>query len=163
MTHAERLDAIRFRVHVPGTEISAQLAHRDQIRIDFGTDANYRQLSDHDVEHYITALARLLFAQWLRSYRQTLDEHIVAEPGVDNWQDREFYDAREKIVAHGASEDGLIRLAADGLRNITVRLAPGTVGRLTEGECVDDVRGAAQALIEDYTGQVAELKERIYQ
>jgi hypothetical protein len=161
-THAERLDEIRFRVYVPGTEISAELAHRDQIRVDFGSAATYRQLSEHDVEHYLTALARLLFAQWLRSYRQTLDEHIVAEPGVDNFLDREFYDAREKIVARGQSDDGLIRLTADGLRNIAVRLTPGTVGRLTEGECVDGVRVAAAALIEDYTGQVAELKERIY-
>src|SRR5689334_22183929 len=120
MTHAERLDAIRFRVHVPGTEISAELAHRDQVRIDFGLSATYGQLRDQDVEHYLTALARLLFAQWLRSYRQTLDEHIVAEPGIDNGQDREFYTARDKIVAHGASEDGRIRLTADGLRNITV-------------------------------------------
>jgi hypothetical protein len=162
MTHAERLDAIRFRVYVPDSQISAELAHRDQIRIDFGSGAHYRQLGDHDVEHYLTALARLVFAQWLRAYRQTLDEHIVAEPGVDNWLDREFYEAREHIVAHGTSHDGRIRLTADGLRIITVRLTPGTVGQLTEAGCADDVRVAAAALIADYTGQVAELKERIY-
>ncbi len=162
MTHAERLDAIRFRVYVPDSQISAELAHRDQIRIDFGSGAHYRQLGDHDVEHYLTALARLVFAQWLRAYRQTLDEHIVAEPGVDNWLDREFYDTRDKIVAHGASDDGRIRLTADGLRNITVKLTPGTVRRLTEYECADRVRAAATALIQDYTGQVAALKERIY-
>jgi hypothetical protein len=161
MTHAERIDAIRFRVHIPGTEISAELAHRDQIRIDFGSKANYRQLSDHDVEHYLTAVARLLFTNWLRSYRQTVDGHIVA-PGIDNWLDRQFYDAREKIVAHSASDDGRIRLTADGLRNITVKVARGTVAQLTQDECADAIRIAAAALIQDYTGQVAELKDRIY-
>ncbi|GIF23170.1 hypothetical protein BJ973_000474 [Actinoplanes tereljensis] len=162
MTHAERIDAIRFQVQVPGTQISAELSRRDQIRIDFGSGANYRQLSDSDVEHYLGALARLLFANWLRAYRQTLDEHIVIEPGIDNWQDREFYEAREKIVGQGASADGRIQLIGDGLRNVTVKLAPGTVSRLSEDECADGVRVAAAALIEDYTGQVAELKERIY-
>jgi hypothetical protein len=40
--------------------------------------------------------------------------------------------------------------------------ARGTVTRPTKDECADAVRVAAAALIQDYTGQVAELKDRLY-
>jgi len=46
---AERLDSIRVRVAVPGTDISAELRDRDKITVHFGQRV-YQGLSEKDLD-----------------------------------------------------------------------------------------------------------------
>ncbi|MDQ3577851.1 MAG: hypothetical protein M3443_09680 [Actinomycetota bacterium] len=157
----ERLDNITLRVHVPGTEIRAELRDRKNIGISFGPDV-YQWLSERHLEHYLATLARLLYVGWNREYHAALSDSFVGADAPQNPRDREFLDARDELESQGASGDGRITVSAVGMQNVEVRIATGTLRALSEQDFVARVKEAVNAFLEDYLTKIRGLKVRFF-
>jgi hypothetical protein len=157
---ADRLDGIRVRVRVPGSEIEAELRNRTDVTISFG-ESVYEFLDERGLERSLASLARLLYAAWLREYRAAIDDSALDVTPHDQ-RDYDFLDARSEIAAGGASNDGRIRFSAVGMQDITVEIVPGTVRELTEDQFAARTKEAVTILIQDYMAQVRDLRIRFY-
>ena len=157
----ERLDGIRVRVQVPGTEIGAELRNRTDVTLTFGRSV-YKWLSESHLEHFLATLARLLYAEWLRQYRAALSESYLSASGPETPQEREFLAAREKLEASGQSPDGRITISATGMQNFRVRIAPGTLRELREREFVASATEAVTAFLDDQRTKIGELKQQFF-
>jgi hypothetical protein len=160
-THSERIDAIRLDVAVPGTEIRAQLRDRDQVTLSFGR-GRYDYMRERDLEHHLATLARLLYTGWIRAYRATISETMLDSFDPESQTDQEYAAARDRLTSRGASGDGRITMTASGMREVTVKVAAGTIDELDENEFSDATREAVAALIADHLAQVEELKDLCY-
>jgi hypothetical protein len=162
-TLGERLDEIRVRVQVPGTEVSGEVSHRSDVQIQFGRGV-YAWASDRTMEGTLTSLAKLLYAGWVRAYRAALPESFRDSlDGADTQADRDFLAARSHLVAVGRSADGRVTVQVRGLREVTVRVADGTVQALDESEFAERVTEAAADLLRDQSAKIDELKQRYYE
>jgi len=157
---ADRLDAIRVRVRAPGTDIEAELRDRTDITITFG-ESVYDFADERGLERSLAALARLVYAGWLRQYRAAIDESALDIAPHDE-RDHEFLDERSKIQAAGRSSDGRISLTCVGMQEIAVEIVPGTARELTEDQFAARAKEAVTVLIQDYLGKVRALKTRFY-
>jgi predicted RNA-binding protein len=157
---AERLDGIEVHARVPGIEIEAVLRNRSDVTISFG-EAVYEFISEVRLENYLASLARLVYAGWLRQYREAIDDSTLDVTPVDQ-RDHDFIEARSEIESSGASSDGRISFAAVGMQEITATIQPGTLRELTEEQFTDRAKEAVAALIRDYLGKVRELKLQFY-
>lgn len=157
-----RLDAIHLKVRVSGTDIEAELRNRTDVTISFG-DGGYQWLAERDLEHHMASLARLLYTAWVRAYRGALsDASRSAMDGPPDQRERDVLAARAQLREHGASSDGRITISATDMRDITVRIVPGTLRALSEAEFVADTREAVAALLADRRAKVRELKLRYF-
>jgi hypothetical protein len=157
---ADRLDDIRVRVRVPGTEIEAELRDRTNVTISFG-ESVYEFLDERGLERSLAGLARLLYAAWLRQYRAAIEESTLDITPHDQ-RDYDFLDARSEIGSSGASGDGRIRFSAVGMQDITVEIVPGTVRELTEDQFARQTKEAVTILIQDHMAKVRDLRIRFY-
>jgi hypothetical protein len=155
----ERLDAIRLRVEVPGTEIVAELRRRDDVTISFGPD-RYQWLGERDLEHHMASLARLLYTAWVRAYRNALSDAFLDAMGATDQRDRDYLTARAQLRERGVSGDGRITITAVDMRDIEVRIIDGTLRVLTEQQFAASTREAVTALLNDRRTKVRELKMR---
>lgn len=159
---ADRLDAIRLKVRVPGTDIEAELRNRTDVTISFG-DGGYQWMAERDLEHHMASLARLLYTAWVRAYHATLsDAFLSAMNASSDQRERDFLAARAQLRERGASSDGRITISARDMHDITVRIMPGTLRLLSEGQFVADTREAVAALLADRRSKVRELKLRYF-
>jgi hypothetical protein len=158
----QRLDNIHLRVSLPGTGISAELRHRDEVALHFAPGV-YHDLSEVALERRLTNLARLLYVNWVRAYHEALTEEFRSSlrAGPSSQRDRDFLAARDDIVSVGRSADSAVAIACRGLRAVRVRVAPGARA-LLEYEFADRVRQAAAALIANHLTNIAELKRQFY-
>jgi hypothetical protein len=158
---AERLDNIRLRVRVPGTEIEAELRNRKDVTISFG-ESVYAFLNERSLEQYLATLARLFYVGWVREYRAAISgtSIVVGEP--ESQQDRDFLEARSQMESAGASSDGRITISAIGMQDPEVHIVPGTLRELSEEQFVARTKEAVIALAEDYQAKIRELKVRFF-
>ena len=157
---AERLDSIHVRVRAPGTEIEAELRNGTDITISFG-EGVYEFLNESGLERHLASLARLLYAAWLRQYRAAIDDSALDIAPHDD-RDHEFLRERSQLESAGASGDGRITFSAVGMRDISVRIVPGTVWQLTEDQFAARTKEAVALLVQDYRAKVRQLKIRYY-
>jgi hypothetical protein len=157
---ADRLDRIHVRVRAPGAEIEAELRNRTDVTISFG-ESVYEFLNERGLERYLTSLARLLYAGWLREYRAAVDESALDIAPHDR-RDRDFLDARSEIESSGASGDGRITFSAVGMQEMSVKIVPGTARELTEAQFAAQAKEAVTILIQDHLAKVRDLKVRFY-
>jgi hypothetical protein len=161
---ADRLDGMQVRVAVPGGHVRAVLSGRTSVTLTFA-DGYYQRSTDDELQHDLEALARLLWAARTREYHRALEEAFshptLSKPAVGA-RDVAFHEARDRLVATGASDDGRIRIAVRGMRHWTVQVASGTTQALSEDAFVAGVRTAAGRLIRHQLDQMALLKDRVY-
>jgi hypothetical protein len=158
----DRLDAIHLKVRVPGTDIEAVLRDRTDVTISFG-DGGYQWLAERDLEHHMASLARLLYTAWVRAYHAALpDAFLSAMDAPSDQREQDFLEARAQLREHGASGDGRIAISATDMHDIKVRITPGTLRSLSEGEFVADTREAVAVLLADRRAKVRELKLRYF-
>jgi hypothetical protein len=162
-TLAQRLDNIRVKVKVPGVEIYAEIAGRDQVTISFGPDV-YAWVSERDMERYMGTLARLLFVCWNRAYRAALTDEFIGHvlSGPSNDIDRSYLAARDGLVATGQSSDGRVRITSRGLKEIEIDIADGTTRMMNEHEFAECTRAAVADLTRDHMDKIYELRMRLY-
>jgi hypothetical protein len=157
---ADRLDGIRVRVRAPGTDIEAELRNRTNITITFG-ESVYDFADERGLERSLAALARLVYAGWLRQYRAAIDESALDVTPRDE-RDHEFLDERSKIEAGGKSSDGRISFTCVGMQEISAEIVPGTVRELAEEQFAARAEEAVTILIQDYLAKVSALRKRFY-
>jgi hypothetical protein len=157
---ADRLDGIRVRVRAPGTDIEAELRNRTDVTITFG-ESVYEFADERGLERSLAALARLVYAGWLRQYRAAIDESALDITPSDE-RDHEFLDERSKVEAGGKSSDGRITFACVGMQEISVEIVPGAVRELTEDQFAARAEEAVTILIQEYLAKVSELRKRFY-
>lgn len=157
---ADRLDGIRVRVCVPGTEIRAELSERTRIDVSFG-EGTYEWLHEGDLQHHLATLARLLVTGWMRDYRAALTANDLLPAPPEELRNRDYERARDELVASGASGDGRVTVSAIGLRDFTVRIVPGTLRELTEDRFRSCVGEAATAFLADHMNRIHLLKFRL--
>ncbi|MQA10151.1 MAG: hypothetical protein GEU98_16675 [Pseudonocardiaceae bacterium] len=157
---ADRLDGIRVHVRAPGADIEAELRNRTNITLSFG-ESVYDFASESALESALTSIARLLWTGWQCQYRAAIDEtDLNIDP--DDQHDLNFFAERDEIEATVESSDGRIRISAVGMENFSVRITPGTVREISEGEFTANVTEASTKLIQEYQDKVNELKKRYY-
>ena len=157
---ADRLNSIRVRVRVPGTEIEAELRNRTDVTISFG-ESVYEFLDERGLKRSLASLARLLYAAWLREYRAAIEDSALDVAPHDQ-RDYDFLDARSAIESSGASGDGRIKFSAVGMQDLTVEIVPGTVRELTENQFAVRTKEAVTILIQNYMAKVRDLRIRFY-
>jgi hypothetical protein len=157
---ADRLNSIRVRVRVPGTEIEAELRNRTDVTISFG-ESVYEFLDERGLKRSLASLARLLYAAWLREYRAAIEDSALDVAPHDQ-RDYDFLDARSEIESSGASGDGRIKFSAVGMQDLTVEIVPGTVRELTENQFAVRTKEAVTILIQNYMAKVRDLRIRFY-
>lgn len=157
---ADRLNSIRVRVRVPGTEIEAELRNRTDVTISFG-ESVYEFLDERGLKRSLASLARLLYAAWLREYRSAIEDSALDVAPHDQ-RDYDFLDARSAIESSGASGDGRIKFSAVGMQDLTVEIVPGTVRELTENQFAVRTKEAVTILIQNYMAKVRDLRIRFY-
>lgn len=158
-TLADRLDGIRTRVRVPGTEIHAELSNRTRIDVSFG-DGTYEWLHEGDLQYHLATLARLLVAAWMREYRAALTDNELLLRPPEELRNRDYERACDELAAGGASADGRVTVSAVGLRDFAVRIVPGTLRELTEQQFRSCVREATTAFLADHMTRIQLLKIR---
>jgi hypothetical protein len=162
---AERMASLRVRVESPDGNIEAEL--HDQVRVDLTfRPRRYPQYSGFSLETQLAGTGRLLVAARTRAYFAALSEaagyRIEREERPVGPRDVAFAEARDALVASGASPDDRIRIAVRGMRDWSVEIAPGALRRLDEAEFADRVRSAVADLIEDQFRRIAHLRREIY-
>lgn len=162
---ADRLDSLRVRATARGGRIAAELHHRTEISLVFGA-GSYHRYDERLLEQDLASLARALWAGRMKAYYQALseafEEPVTGEPRPVTPRDVEYRNARDRIVARGESSGGHIVISVRGMRDWTVRIAPGTVTALTADEFADEAAAAGGALVRDQFAQIRGLKDRIY-
>jgi hypothetical protein len=156
---ADRLDAIRVRVRVPGTGIEAELRDRRDVEVSFG-EGGYAWLHEADLEHHLATLARLLHAGWARQHRAALAAAGLDVDPPEPLRNREFEAARDAAAVSGRSADGRVTISAVGLRGFTVRVVRGTQHALPEAEFLARVREATAAFFADLAARTRELRSQ---
>ncbi|MGI5215514.1 hypothetical protein [Plantactinospora sp. CA-290183] len=161
---AERLDNMYVRVASPAGNIVAELSGRTDVRLSFSAES-YRYLNERELERQLVGLGKLLWAARTREYyaavSEAFGETVTGEPPPIGPRDVEFHEARDELVAEGRS-DGTIQVSVRGMQVWTVRIADGTVRRLTEQEFAARVQEAAGQLIRDQFRKIGLLKAKIY-
>ena len=160
-TLQERLDAIRIRATFPGGEVHAELRDRADVRVSFA-DAVYDNLNERQLEHYLSGLYRLLFAEWVRHQKEALAATGGWIPQTLCPADEQFAAARDSLEVEGQSPDRRVRVSSRGLREVDVQIADGTVQALREGEFIDSVRAAGVAFASDLIAKVSAAKAHAY-
>jgi hypothetical protein len=158
---AERLDAIRVHVKVPGADIEAELRGRTDVTLSFGRSV-YEWLNEANLERFLAALARLLYVEWTRQYRAALSEPFRDAGTAESQRDRDFLAERDTLEAGGTSTDGRITVSATGMHNFSVRITRGSLRELSEREFVAGTREAVVSFLDDQRAKVRELKLRYF-
>jgi hypothetical protein len=155
---ADRLDGLRVRASVADGGIRGELRGRASVEVTFAPWV-CRMLDERSLERHLAALAKLLWAARMRDYfaavSEAFGETVTREPPAAGRRDVEFVQARDRIVARGSSVDGRIAIEVLGMRAWRVTVADGT---LRARELPQQVREAAEALIQDQLRQVRLLK-----
>ena len=157
---AERLDNIRVRATVPGTELYAELRNRNEVALTFG-EGVYEFIDERALERTLASLAKRLYTGWLREYRE-----VISTTGINiEPQDQHDYNFLEEL--HGlevsvTSSDERITLSTVGMLDFSAKLCRGTVRELTEKEFTARVAEIAPQLIFRYQAQASQLKARYY-
>src|SRR5690349_24880590 len=114
-TLQERLDAIRIRVTFPGGEVHAELRDRTDVRVSFA-DGVYDHLNERQLEHYLSGLYRLLFAEWVRQQKEALAATGGWIPQTLSPADEQFTAARDVLEVEGRSPDRRVTIRSVGMR-----------------------------------------------
>lgn len=156
---------MRVQATSPDNMITGELRDRTEVYLSFAP-GSYRQYRTASLEEQLAGLARRLWVGRMRKYYEAMSEAfgetITKEPPPEGQRDADFHAARDELVAEGHSADGRIHVAVRGMRHWTVRIADGTVRRLTEEQFAAGVRDAARELISDQFAKIRELKREIY-
>lgn len=162
---ADRLEAMRVRALAPGGGIGGELRGRDQVHLSF-PPGRYHWFNERELEQQLAGLGRLLWAGRMKKYyaavSEAFGEPVSGESPPISPRDQDFYAARAELTAEGISADGLVRIQVCGMREWTVRIANGTIRRLTEEQFTVRVQEAATALIRDQFAKIRFLKDRYY-
>jgi hypothetical protein len=162
---SDRLDRMRVVVTVSSGEITGELRNRTDVRVWFAA-GSYRRYHERDLERQLASLAKLLWAGRMKEYYAAASEAFgraaTGEPWALTPRDNRYYAARAEIVARGSSTDGRVRVAVQGMRLWTVRIADGTIRALSEEAFAACLRDAAADLIRDQLRQIQLLKDECY-
>jgi hypothetical protein len=161
----DRIHAIHARASSPDGAISAELRNRSQLTLSFAPGW-YDRCDESDLERKLAALASLLWVDRMREYWKVRSddagERITGEPKPISPRAVRYRDERDALVARGRSADGRVSVSAEGMRNWTVKVAPGTVRGIDEYEFAAAAGQAAAELIQDQYQKIAALKLKIY-
>ncbi|MEV6636525.1 hypothetical protein AB0M54_37870 [Actinoplanes sp. NPDC051470] len=162
---ADRVETMRVRATAPDGSLTAELYDRDQLTLTFHNDY-YRQCDDDDLGRRLAAVASLLWVartrEYERIYSDVTGDYSTGEGPPATERERDWRAERDAIEAHGASEDGRVRVRAVGLRNWTVTIRPGTTRTLDEQQFIAAAGQAAGALIRDQFTRLAALSNKYY-
>jgi hypothetical protein len=160
---ADRIDAIHVHASAPAGGVHAELRGRDGLDVYFSSGF-YRQTDERELEFRLTGVARLLWAEHERAYRQAVANFVLypGDPPAESVADVQFYEERDSLLATGRSDDERISVSVRGMRDWQVRIAPGTVRTLDEATFLAGARQAAIRLLSDQARQMIQLKVRVY-
>jgi hypothetical protein len=164
MAISERVDSMVVRATSPGGSVTAVVRGLDHIEVSFAPGF-YQRASTAEIETHMEQAARVLWANRMREYRAILDDEttgLVIDAPPASRQDELFYEGRDNLVAEGVSFDGKVKVTARGMRDWTVRVAPGAIDELREHEMTAAAAQAAQALIRDQMAKIQLLKVSLY-
>lgn len=156
-TMKEHLQTMVVEAATPDDTTFARLTGRRLVEVWFAP-GYYAHASDERIEGKLSTVARLLWVARTREYyryKSALLGRPVRGEGTPRTPGEEArHDERARILAVGESPDGLVRVEAIGLFHWTVRLAPGTVARVSEEELRSSVSAAAARLIEQHENKL---------
>lgn len=162
---SDLLDRMQVRASVAGSPVAGFLHDRDEVEISFAP-GYYDRADEAPLERHLAALARVLWAEYMRQYYAALSTAfgltVTKDPPAIGRQDKEYVALRQDLVAEGWSGDGRILVTVRGMETWNVRVTPGTLRELTEAEFVTQLREAAGALIRHQFAGIRELKNRVY-
>lgn len=162
---SDRLDGLQVRASSPNGKVTAELNGRADVRVTFAPRA-YVRYDEAGLASDLTKVAAQLMAARTRLYHEAVSEAfqmpLRREPPPLSPRDREYDAARDDLLVEGRSSDGRIRITTRGLRSWRVRIAEGTLSRLTEQQFSAGVAEAACGLIEQQMSRIRGLKHHVY-
>lgn len=149
----DRLETSVVEAATPDGIAFAKLRGLTQVTVSLAP-GYYAHATDARVADKLATLGKLLWVARMKEYYRLKSEYLGREvrgegsPTSD--QQRARREARNNIVATGASDDGTVSASAVGLLNWVVTVAPGTVGRVDEPAFLASCSQAAERLVEDH-------------
>jgi hypothetical protein len=151
------VDAMHVTAHTPNEQVFGEVNGWYDIRVSF-TPGYPERVGDAEVETQLTRLGRLLFAARTREYYAILSEHLEPNPAQLTASRARFEASLEDEVVTGTAAAGAIQVTSVGMRLWTVSVASGTVARLGGEALGEEVTRAANQLVEQWLGVIAEHK-----
>lgn len=162
---SELLARMRFSVSVAGGAVTGHLHDHDQVVLAF-RPGYYDRVDEAALEHQLVSLARVMRTEYVRRYYAALStafgRTVTKDPPPIGRREKAYAALRQEFVAAGRSADGRITIAVRGMESWRIRIAPGTLGALTEADFVERFREAAALLIRDQFAGIRTMKDRIY-
>lgn len=159
------LDAIEARAYSPDNAILAHLHDRTQVKLEFRPGA-YARYQAETLEPQLNQLATRLWVEYRRSHfralSETRGETISGDEREDSPKLQRFTRAQAALPLQGISPGQWIKIRSEGLLRWQVRLAQGTLFRLTEQEFLAELDAALRALLADYFDKMRRLKEEYF-
>lgn len=154
---ADRLDAMVVSASAPGGGVHGEL--RGSRAGVYFSSGYYEQASEQELAGRLEQLARLLWAERTRFYRQAVQD---AGGWIADDDTPDFLEERTRLTATGASPDGRITVTVRGMTTWTVKIADGTLRALDESAFEQALAVAVARLTSDQNHKIAELRGRAY-
>ncbi len=163
---SDRLDELHVHASAPGGGVHGELRGASSVLICLSTGF-YRQGIERELEHRLEQLGRLLWVSRTRLYQETVEQYgdglRIEHPDPErNPADAAFVERRALLVARGASPDGRITVAVEGMTTWRVTIADSTLRTLDESSFTRAVEIAAGRMIDDHAMHILQLKAQVY-
>ncbi|MGH3391980.1 MAG: hypothetical protein ACRDOO_24165 [Actinomadura sp.] len=150
----------------PDGQIRAMFGDQgEKVEIAFQPGA-YRDYSETSLAHELSRLAMRVTASYVRAQKRLIDDAIpdvLHDDGIEyGLEDREYRRRVAAIKAGAKSPDGRIAVASQSLARWKVRIADGTVRRVSEETFKEGFLGAIREVLAQHQFEVLKLKDEYY-
>lgn len=163
---AEKMANLTVRATSPDGGLEAVLTHPVRLDLIFAP-ATYRRYREERLGRQLAAVATNLWTGHRRAFLAALGAALgeqadgLAESDSDPVA-RRYREAIASIVVDHRSPGGRVRVKTRALVRWDVEIRPGTVAALSEPEFRQEALAAGQAVVDEYLGQVRELRDEHY-
>ena len=164
-TYADLMDALTLRVTSPDGQLAATLTGRSKLDIAFA-DGSYSRYTERALEEQAKYLLQSVFSAQRRAHFDALSKAqgrmITEEPPPADNRGKRYRELVAEAVATGDSRRGTVRVGNRGITEWKVRIADGTLGRLSSQEFTGELGSALQAMLRELFVKRGQLRREAY-
>ncbi|MBO0870694.1 MAG: YbaB/EbfC family nucleoid-associated protein [Micromonosporaceae bacterium] len=168
---ADRLDALVVSARSPDGRVEAVVGDRGTtVSVSFQPGV-YRRYGETALAHQLEQMARLAWTRYARDVSETIDFYYARADGdfrthgegvTDTPERRRYLQELAEIVVEASSPEEHVSLRTHALASWKVTIAAGALGRLSEGQFLDELHAAVETLLARYRFRMLRIRDDIY-